>query len=132
MQQVPSFINSVELKKKCAHGSFLHTELMRDHVFVKNNQGKWSVSGLIDFEPSVVGSPEYDFASVGLFVAMNETHLFKTFLAGYGADLTDKNISKRVMAYTILHRYSNLKWYMSFMPKGNSLEELSSTWFSTK
>ncbi|MCP5051140.1 MAG: phosphotransferase, partial [bacterium] len=42
----------------------LHTELMSDHIFVLKEGERWRVSGLIDFEPSMVGHREYEFASV--------------------------------------------------------------------
>ena len=127
--QLPNFLESVSLSNS-SRMAFLHTELMRDHIFVQKERGEWRVSGIIDFEPAALGNPEYDFASVGLFVTMDETYLFKSFLEGYGFDFADTELSERVMVYAALHRYSNLNWYLSFMPQGDSFEQLSKKWFS--
>ncbi|MFT7688341.1 MAG: hygromycin-B 7''-O-kinase [Candidatus Azotimanducaceae bacterium] len=130
LEEIPSFLKSVELPQSDRQ-SFLHTELMRDHIFVERTSGEWRITGIIDFEPSTVGNAEYDFASVGLFITQGEPRLFEYFLEGYGFDPMDQHLHKRVMVYAILHRYSSLKWYLSFMPKGSNLIALSKFWFTT-
>jgi len=129
LNEIPNFLESTEFKNQ-QRESFLHTELMRDHVFVSMVDGQWKISGLIDFEPSMIGDPEYDFASVGVFVCMGEPSLFLSFLSGYCADLQDQNRPYRVMAYAILHRYSNLKWYLKLLPNGDDLQDLARKWFT--
>src|SRR5205823_13682022 len=48
--------------------ALLHTEVMREHVVVHHHEGAWHISGLLDFAESMVGAPEYDFASAGIFL----------------------------------------------------------------
>jgi len=33
------------------------------------------------------------------------------------------------MAYTLLHVYSNMTWFMKDMPKADTLDELAVRWF---
>jgi hygromycin-B 7''-O-kinase len=113
--------------------ALLHTEVMRDHLLVDRRGGGWRVSGLFDFEPAMIGAPEYEFASVGLFVTCAEPGLFGAALEAYGARTGDEELPYRIMAYTLLHRYSNLAWYLERLPSDGcrTLEDLARRWFST-
>jgi hygromycin-B 7''-O-kinase len=107
----------------------LHTELMREHLMVDAG----AISGLFDFEPAMLGAPEYDFASLGLFVSCGDApFLRRTLLAyGYAPHALDEALSCRLMAYTLLHRYSNLRWYLERLPcpTATTLEQLATTWW---
>lgn len=110
----------------------LHTEIMREHLLVESRDGRWHISGLFDFEPAMLGSSEYELASVGLFLTCAEPGLLRVLLDAYGADVDDE-LPLRIMAYTLLHRYSNLRWYLERLPVpdlGGNLERLARTWFT--
>lgn len=127
LDQLPSFLESVDL---CSNELvFLHTEVMTDHFMVNKAEDEFSISGLIDFEPAMWGDPEYEFAAVGLFISEGNKELFKRFLEGYDL-IPDSQFHRRVMAYTILHKYSNLPWFIKFMPGGESIEDLAEKWFA--
>jgi hygromycin-B 7''-O-kinase len=112
----------------------LHTELMQEHIFLRESRGQWTVSGLIDFEPSIVGHVEYEFCAVGLFLSRGDKDLFRLFLSSYGygdSDLTAE-MSRRIMGFLLLHRYSNLKWFLTFLPPDahvTRLAELEQYWY---
>lgn len=113
--------------------SLLHTELMRDHVFVAEGVAGWQLAGLIDFEPAMVGAPEYEFASAGLFVAEADAAFLRALLQAYGRDRAELGpaLSCRLMGWTLLHRYSNLPWYLRRLPLpgATTLEQLAGHWF---
>jgi hygromycin-B 7''-O-kinase len=101
----------------------LHTEVMRQHVLVEQRKGAWHLSGLVDFEPAMLGAPEYEFAAVGIFLTCAEPGLLRTFLEGYGAEVDDA-LPLRIMAYALLHRYSNLRWYLERLPVPDDVRDL--------
>ena len=70
----------------------------------------WGLSGLVDFEPAMSGAPEYDLVGPAIFVARGDSDLLGHILAayGYGAAETNGALQARLMAYTLLHRYSHL------------------------
>ncbi len=110
----------------------LHTEVMREHLLVQEQQGAWWLSGLFDFEPAMLGAPGYELGSIGLFVACAEPGLLRAFLDGYGEPIDASPC--RILAWGLLHRYSNLRWYLSRLPASPgvmSLEGLAEAWFST-
>lgn len=112
--------------------ALLHTEIMREHLLVERSASDWRLSGLFDFEPAMVGAPEYELASIGVFVTCGEPGLLRAFLDGYGAPIDD-DLPPRIMVWTLLHRYSSLRWYLECLgaPEGaRDLEGLARAWFT--
>ncbi len=110
----------------------LHTEVMREHLLVERREGVWHISGLLDFEPAMLGAPEYELASVGIFVTCAEPGLLRVLLDAYGAEADDE-LPLRIMAYALLHRYSSLRWYLERLPvpdEVGDLESLARRWFT--
>jgi hygromycin-B 7''-O-kinase len=109
----------------------LHTEVMREHLLVEREAG-FRLTGLVDFEPAMLGAPGYELASAGLFVSCAEPGLFRELLLGYGAAL-DPDLPMVTMAYALLHRYSNLPWYFERLPASvppGDFAALAQAWFS--
>ena len=110
----------------------LHTEVMRQHVLVERREGAWQISGLIDFEPAMLGAREYEWAAVGIFLTCAEPGLLRVLLDAYDAPVDDE-LPYRIMAYTLLHRYSNLRGYLERLPgprEAGDLESLARRWFT--
>ena len=110
----------------------LHTEVMREHLLVERREGGWHISGLVDFEPAMVGAPEYEMASVGIFVTCAEPGLLRVLLDAYGS-VVDDELPLRIMAYALLHRYSSLRWYLERLPVPDEVgdfESLARRWFT--
>jgi hygromycin-B 7''-O-kinase len=113
----------------------LHTEVMREHLMIEARAaGGLCVSGLFDFEPAMIGDPDYEFASFGLFVSCGDARLLRRALLAYGrrTDELDDGLACRFMAHALLHRYSNLRWYLERVPVpgATTLEELARAWWS--
>jgi hygromycin-B 7''-O-kinase len=109
----------------------LHTEVMREHLLVDELDGHWQLTGLVDFEPAMVGAPEYELTAVPIFVACGEPGLLGMAFDGYGIQ-RDETLPFRLMAYALLHRYSNLRWYLERLSSGGNttLESLARHWFT--
>ena len=110
----------------------LHTEIMRQHVFVEEGAGgRWRLTGLLDFEPSTLGARGYELASVGIFWACGEPGLLRAVAEGCGQPT--EGLPERVMGWALLHRYSNLPWYLRRMPPPAAVEALPALarrWFA--
>ena len=125
LQQIPDFLAEVELGTSTPDVP-LHTEVMREHLFVEEREGRAQLSGLFDFEPSMLGAAEYEFASVGLFFACGDASIFRRVLGAYGYQPGDLNreLQRRCMSWGLLHRYSHLPWYMRRIPPSNDIKTL--------
>jgi hygromycin-B 7''-O-kinase len=91
----------------------LHTEVMREHLLAAEGpDGTWQLSGLIDFEPAMRGERGYEFVAVEVFVAKSDARFLARTLTTYGYhhDQLGPSLRRRLLAWSILHRYSNLRW----------------------
>jgi hygromycin-B 7''-O-kinase len=124
LEQIPDFLASVSLPR-APRRSLLHTEVMRQHFLVDPDE--WRLTGLFDFEPAMIGDRAYDFVGVGLFVTGGDPDLLARLTKSYGHDFEPSEL----LAYTLLHVYSNLPWYMRELgtPTEESLESLAQAWF---
>ena len=131
LEQIPGFLASVALGSR--RRALLHTEVMRHHLLAERRAGVWELTGLFDFEPAMVGDPEYELGSVGIFVTDGSPALFRAFLRGYGWARAEWGpaLQRRTLAYTLLHRYSNLRWYLEILPPRSAatLDALAAEWF---
>lgn len=119
LDAIPEFLDSVDLAavSEVRHGP-LHTEIMREHVLVGKDGSGWRAIGWVDFERAMIGPPEYDFAGVGIFFSEGDSRILRAFLQGYGLEPghADREFRRRVMAYALLHRHSNLHWFLERAP----------------
>lgn len=118
--RIVDFIEEADLIEFSPSRVICHTEIMREHLFATGTGGLFSLCGLIDFEPSMIAVPEYDFCSVGLFISSGEKGLFHHFLDCYGYT----GDSAGIMRMLLLHRYSNMKWFMSTIPDNTNYESI--------
>ncbi|MFF2775552.1 phosphotransferase family protein [Streptomyces sp. NPDC058052] len=126
LEQIPDFLASVPLPRD-PHRSLLHTEVMRQHFLVEPEG--WRLTGLFDFEPAMIGDRAYDFVGVGLFVTGGDPALLARLAQAYGHSFAPPEL----LAYTLLHVYSNLPWYMRELhaPAEGTLHSLAEAWFGT-
>ena len=118
-----------------AHHPLLHTEVMCEHVFVDVASGELEVTGLIDFEPSQCGPAEYELSSVGLFFSEGDGRMWNALLDGLAVPTVERGrqLSRRCMAWALLHRYANLRGWLGRLPARSarrSFDDLAYEWFS--
>jgi hygromycin-B 7''-O-kinase len=133
--QIPAFLGAVALP--AGPPVLLHTEVMREHLLATESPDRtWRLSGLIDFEPAMRGEHEYEFAAVGVFTAEGDGRFLSRTLAAYGyhPDELGPALRRRLLAWGILHRYSNLTWWMRRLPTPAepTLGALADLWFATQ
>ena len=136
--QIPGFLErTLSPTDDVAPPALLHTEVMRAHTLVREGAGGgWELSGLFDFEPAMQGHPDYELASVGVFLSGGEPALLRAFCAGYGwpGAALPQDVRRRALAFALLHRYSNLRWYLETVPPPpgcDTLEALADAWWGT-
>ncbi|MEU9043765.1 MULTISPECIES: aminoglycoside phosphotransferase family protein [unclassified Kitasatospora] len=126
LEQIPDFLATAPLPSPSSPArALLHTEFMREHLLTDPAAGL-RLTGLIDFEPAMIGDPAYDLVAVGLFTTRADPHLLGQLLRAYGRGFEPR----LVMAYTLLHVYSHLPWYLrELKPSARTLDALAEEWF---
>jgi hygromycin-B 7''-O-kinase len=128
LERIPQFLERW-MPPPATHRVLLHTEVMREHLMVDGAR----LCGLFDFEPAMLGAAEYEFASVGLFFACGDARVMRRVLLAYGyaPQQLDEAVQCRFMAHALLHRYSNLRWYLERLPADGAvtLEQLATRWW---
>jgi hygromycin-B 7''-O-kinase len=132
LAQIPDFLDSVRAAPSTP--VLLHTEVMREHLLaVRGAGGQWSLSGLYDFEPAMMGAREYEFALAGIYVLAGDPLVLRRLLTAYGYydDELDGGLQRRLLAYALLHRYSNLPKYLRILPRprAQTLGALAERWW---
>ncbi|MEU3572915.1 aminoglycoside phosphotransferase family protein [Kitasatospora sp. NPDC036755] len=126
LEQIPDFLAAAPIPTN-PERALLHTEFMREHLLT-DPAGGWRLTGLVDFEPAMIGDPAYDLVAVGLFTTRADPHLLGRLLDAYGRHFEPRLL----MAYTLLHVYSNLPWYLrELKPSARTLDALAEEWFGT-
>ncbi|MFE0257036.1 phosphotransferase family protein [Streptomyces sp. NPDC059010] len=126
LEQITEFLASVRLPRTPGR-SLLHTEVMREHFLV--DPDGWRLTGLYDFEPAMIGDRAYDFVGVGVFVTRGDPRLLARLAKSYGTVFEPDHL----LAYALLHVYSNLPWYLRELgaPADGTLPSLARAWFGT-
>jgi hygromycin-B 7''-O-kinase len=133
LDQIEGYLERVGLEPGNP-SALLHTEIMREHLFVERTTRGWRLSGLFDFEPAMLGASEYEFAAVGLFFSCGDRAILRRVLEAYGyaPERLNGRLSERLLAWALHHRYSHLPWYLERMPppeNAKRLEDLARLWF---
>ncbi|MFJ6385383.1 phosphotransferase family protein [Kitasatospora sp. NPDC092039] len=124
LEQIPDFLAAAPLPAAPGR-ALLHTEFMREHLLT-DPAGGWRLTGLIDFEPAMIGDPAYDLVAVGIFTTRADPRLLGRLLDAYGRRFEPRLL----LAYTLLHVYSHLPWYLrELKPSARTLDALAEEWF---
>lgn len=133
--QLEPFLDAVDLP--LGTPVLLHTEVMPANLLAaRDAAGRWRLSGVCDVEPAMRGSREYDLVAVAVFMAGGDAGALRDALLAYGypAGELDGNLSRRLLAWTLLHRFGNLSAFLDLLPPPPvpTLEELAVTWFGLR
>jgi hygromycin-B 7''-O-kinase len=132
LAQIPAFLDAVALDSS-PRPVLLHTEVMREHLLVIPHPDGWSLSALVDFESAMRGAREYEFAAVGLFVSRGDAGFLRRLLIAYGyrPEQLDDALPRRLLAYALLHRHSDLRWWLEQLPPPPvpTLDALAAHWW---
>ena len=82
----------------------LNGDVTEDHALLCCDDGRWRISGYIDFDDALAGHAEYEFTTVHLAVFGCDAELTRAFLQAYGWDgWQQERFRRRMMAYCLLH-----------------------------
>jgi hygromycin-B 7''-O-kinase len=114
LQALPDFMDQFSNEEFfCDNPVFLHADLTWDHFLVNNINNQPHISGVIDFADCRIGHPEYDIPATAAFILKSQAAPFREYLLSLGYKDLELNsrFSEKMLAWTCLHNYSDLKNY---------------------
>ena len=104
----------------------LLADITREHVLVHQQDGSWRMVGYIDFGDAMVGHPDYELVAPGLEIAGSNPELLRALLlaSGYPEKSFDEALCRRLMAYTLIHRYVDLTSVLTAVPQAQNAANL--------
>ncbi len=112
VQQIPGYLAPIEQYLKFIEKPVLLTgEYTPMNFMVKKIAEVWHIDGLFDFGDAMLGLAEYDLLGPGAFLIQGNPSLLREFLIAYGysADQINQNLSHKLTALMLLHKYSHLR-----------------------
>ncbi|MFN0149531.1 MAG: phosphotransferase family protein [bacterium] len=85
-------------------------EYTPENVLVARRDGRFCLSGLIDFGDAMVGFSEYDLLGPSVFSVGGNPQRLRALLDGFGYHdrALERGLAQRLMRLMLLHRYSDL------------------------
>jgi len=105
--ELPGFLASAELTPPGDALRVLHCDLTADHLLVEDRDGRWRVSGLIDFGDAEVGHVDYEWVALHPHCFAYDHELTSGFLRAYGYPF-DRESARRATACCFLHRFATI------------------------
>jgi hygromycin-B 7''-O-kinase len=134
LEQIPNFLARAAPLYPARFPLAIVTGDLHDyHLLVERRSGLWRLSGLFDFDDARLGFAEYDLAATALFLCAGRSELLHTLFAAYGVQELDEVLGRRLLAYTLLHRYRELRWVLREYVNGEqpaTLDELARAIYS--
>ena len=110
---------------------FLSGDVHYWNILVEEKNGRYEISGFIDYADSFYGMPEYDFLAPAAFMASDgNSKLLKAMFLGYGYknEELNKEFSHRMFAFHLIHRFSKFSNMEQIMTSDNLYEISEKLW----
>jgi len=107
LKAIPRFITTALQASPAGPLCLMNGDLTEDHVLLVRQDGRWHISGLIDFADSLIGRSDYEWAALWFSALDRDREALHYFMQGYDANLVlDAAFVQRAMAFTFLHEFS--------------------------
>lgn len=94
----------------------LHADLTDDNLVIGRRKGHWRLTGFLDFADALVGDRHYEWAAPALCYCRGDATLLHSLLSAYGQPVLDDEFIQRLLGWTLLHRFGNLKYLVARAP----------------
>ncbi len=101
-----------------------HCELTSNHIYVRQDGGRWRLSGLIDFADAMVSAPEFDVAWLWPWTFSRDHDLMCACLGGlYDGRPYPNDLARRCLAATLTSYTAEELWdeYVAARPSASAL-----------
>ncbi|MFN3430315.1 MAG: phosphotransferase family protein [Candidatus Sericytochromatia bacterium] len=115
LDQLPEYLRHAEAEAAREFAPvLLHADLTDHNLLVVEEDGRWSLSAVLDFADATVGPREYELMAACIGGLDAEPGLLRPFLlaAGFDSEELGPEFRRRAFLYTLLHRFTHLPGIM--------------------
>ena len=96
-----------------------HADLHTGNLMLHQAQGRWRLSGLLDFADALRAPPLYDIASPLVSLARGDAQLTRALLEAALGDAASELEARAMGHWVLLHEFSHLPYYarLDYMPE---------------
>lgn len=107
----------------------IHADLTRDHLLGSVKQGRWALTGVIDFGDAMLGGLDYELAALHLDLFDCDREMLGAFLRAYKLPSPAyKSLPHLALRAVLMHKFINPAWLLDHYPwvkECRTLEELA-------
>lgn len=115
LEQLPDYLRHAEAEaSREFEPVLLHADLTDHNLLVIEQDGRWSLSGVLDFADATIGPREYELMAACIGGMDAEPDLQRPLLlaAGFEPEDLGPELRRRAFLYTLLHRFTHLPGLM--------------------
>lgn len=86
----------------------LSADITEDHLLLSQENGRWRISGFIDFGDARMGHPYYEFIAPLAFYTVGEPELSRLLVESYGLDFS-AGLADELTTWCLLHEFGRLQ-----------------------
>jgi hygromycin-B 7''-O-kinase len=92
----------------------LNADITDEHVLLAQEDGRWRMTGLIDFGDAMLGDALYEFTAPLAFIVQADVPLRRALCRGYGHLDAALNVGffRKLAAMALLHQFADLPLYV--------------------
>ncbi len=107
--EIPDFVRITLTRDPSPERVLVNGDLTEDHLLLTEQDGTWTISGLIDFADSRIAPRAYEWVALWFGALDRDPAAFRAFMAGYNPEITlDRDFYRRALAFTFLHEFGAL------------------------
>ena len=105
----------------------LSADITEDHLLLSEENGRWRISGFIDFGDARMGHPYYEFVAPLAFYTVGEPELSRLLVESYGLDYT-ADLAEELTTWCLLHEFGRLRDFTDKVPAASPEELYRNLW----
>lgn len=115
LEQLPAYLLNAQAEaERTFEPVLVHADLTDHNLLVVERDGRWTLSGVLDFADATLGPREYELMAACIGGLDAEPALQRPFLlaAGFDPITMGPELRRRAFLYTLLHRFTHLPGLM--------------------
>lgn len=101
-----SFLETATIDLKDHEAVLVHGDLTEDHLFLGERDGRWTITGLLNFGDAHLCPREYEWPALWLDLLKHDIEALRAFFDSYDpTTIRDGDFTRRAFVWTLLHDF---------------------------